>query len=100
MQRRSAQIAGELEQEILAGKLPPGERLPSEEKFCERFGVSRTVIREAIQQLRDEWEPRPWADGARNLYFKLAWSELSGRRLGSGWTSENETPVQRLVGAS
>ena len=52
VQRRSAQIAGELEQEILAGKLPPGERLPSEEKYCERFGASRTVIREAIQQLR------------------------------------------------
>ncbi len=52
MQRRSAQIAGELEQEILAGKLPPGDRLPSEEKLCERFKVSRTVIREAIQQLR------------------------------------------------
>lgn len=52
MERRSAQIAGELEQEILAGKLPPGERLPSEEKLCERFSVSRTVIREAIQQLR------------------------------------------------
>ncbi|QJE94957.1 FadR/GntR family transcriptional regulator [Luteolibacter luteus] len=52
MQRRSAQIAGELEQEVLAGKLPPGDRLPSEEKLCERFGVSRTVIREAIQQLR------------------------------------------------
>ncbi len=52
VQRRSAQIAGELEQEILAGKLPPGERLPSEEKLCARFGVSRTVIREAIQQLR------------------------------------------------
>jgi len=52
MQRRSVQIASELEQEILAGKLPPGERLPSEEKLCERFSVSRTVIREAIQQLR------------------------------------------------
>jgi GntR family transcriptional repressor for pyruvate dehydrogenase complex len=52
VERRSGQIAGELEQEILAGKLPPGERLPSEEKLCERFSVSRTVIREAIQQLR------------------------------------------------
>ncbi|TAE73413.1 MAG: FadR family transcriptional regulator [Verrucomicrobia bacterium] len=52
MLRRSAQIAGELEQEILAGKLAPGERLPSEEKFRERFKASRTVIREAIQQLR------------------------------------------------
>lgn len=52
MQRRSGQIAGELEQEILTSKLAPGERLPSEERLCERFGVSRTVIREAIQQLR------------------------------------------------
>lgn len=52
MQRRSVQIASELEQEILAGKLPPGERLPSEEKLCDNFQVSRTVIREAIQQLR------------------------------------------------
>ena len=52
MERRSARIAGQLEQEILAGKLPPGERLPSEEKLCNRFEASRTVIREAIQQLR------------------------------------------------
>lgn len=52
MERRSAQIAGELEKEILAGRLPPGERLPSEGKLCERFQASRTVIREAIQQLR------------------------------------------------
>ena len=41
-----------LEQEILDGTLIPGERLPSEDRCCKRFGVSRTVIREAIQQLR------------------------------------------------
>lgn len=52
MQRLSARIAGELEAEILAGKLPKEERLPSEEKLCARFDASRTVIREAIQQLR------------------------------------------------
>jgi GntR family transcriptional repressor for pyruvate dehydrogenase complex len=52
VERRSAQTAGKLAQEILEGRLPPGERLPSEEKLCERFQVSRTVIREAIQQLR------------------------------------------------
>jgi len=52
MPRLSAAIARELETEILAGKLPPGERLPSEEKLCQRFEASRTVIREAIQQLR------------------------------------------------
>jgi DNA-binding FadR family transcriptional regulator len=52
MQRLSARIAGELEAEILAGKIPKEERLPSEEKLCARFDASRTVIREAIQQLR------------------------------------------------
>lgn len=52
MQRLSARIASELEAEILAGKLPKEERLPSEEKLCARFDASRTVIREAIQQLR------------------------------------------------
>lgn len=52
MERRSVQTAAELAREILEGKLPPGERLPSEEKLCERFQVSRTVVREAIQQLR------------------------------------------------
>ena len=52
MAHRSAEVVTELEQEILKGSLNPGERLPSEEKLCDRFNASRTVIREAIQQLR------------------------------------------------
>ncbi|MBB5350063.1 GntR family transcriptional repressor for pyruvate dehydrogenase complex [Haloferula luteola] len=52
MPRLSAQIASTLEVEILSGSLPSGSRLPSEEKLSERFAASRTVIREAIQQLR------------------------------------------------
>lgn len=52
MPRLSAQIATTLENEILSGSLPPGSRLPSEEKLRDRFEASRTVIREAIQQLR------------------------------------------------
>jgi GntR family transcriptional repressor for pyruvate dehydrogenase complex len=50
--QRSAKIIRLIESEILGGKMPVGQRLESEEKLCERFGVSRTVIREAIQQLR------------------------------------------------
>jgi GntR family transcriptional repressor for pyruvate dehydrogenase complex len=50
--QRSAKIIRLIESEILDGKMPVGQRLESEEKLCERFGVSRTVIREAIQQLR------------------------------------------------
>lgn len=52
MTHRSSEIVSVLEADIMDGKLTPGERLPSEEKLCQRFDVSRTVIREAIQQLR------------------------------------------------
>lgn len=52
MAHRSAQIVKNLETEIIDGSLIPGQRLPSEEKLCDRYSASRTVIREAIQQLR------------------------------------------------
>lgn len=52
MAHRSSEIVKDLETEIMDGSLLPGQRLPSEEKLCSRFTVSRTVIREAIQQLR------------------------------------------------
>lgn len=52
MSQRSEEIIEQIESEILTGKLARGARLPSEEKLCERFAASRTVIREAIQHLR------------------------------------------------
>ena len=48
-----------------------------------------------IDRIKRTWEPQPWAGGDRPLYVKLAWDELSGRRLGQGWTHANETPVRR-----
>jgi GntR family transcriptional regulator, transcriptional repressor for pyruvate dehydrogenase complex len=40
-----------LEKLILDGSLGPGDRLPSENDIGEKFGVSRTVIRQAIHLL-------------------------------------------------
>ncbi|KAF1023711.1 MAG: HTH-type transcriptional regulator LutR [Paracidovorax wautersii] len=37
---------------IASGRYPRGERLPSEQAMIEEFGVSRTVVREAIANLR------------------------------------------------
>ncbi len=50
---------------------------------------------EELARIRRTWDPRPWAGGSRPLYVKLAWDDLSGRRLGQGWTRENEMPVRR-----
>lgn len=49
--QRSQEVAQKLERAILAGDYAVGSRLPSEEKLGKQFKASRTVIREAIQQL-------------------------------------------------
>lgn len=40
--------------DIVAGRLPPGARLPTEQALMATLGVSRTVIREAVAALRAE----------------------------------------------
>ncbi|GAA0528690.1 GntR family transcriptional regulator [Saccharopolyspora subtropica] len=40
-------VAERLQQDLLAQDLRPGDRLPTESQLVERYGVSRTVIREA-----------------------------------------------------
>jgi GntR family transcriptional repressor for pyruvate dehydrogenase complex len=40
-----------LEQRILDGSFPPGARIPTESVLGERFGVSRTVVRDALRVL-------------------------------------------------
>jgi uncharacterized protein len=34
-----------------------------------------------LESLRTAWGPQPWAGGQRNLYLRLRWREISGRRL-------------------
>jgi DNA-binding FadR family transcriptional regulator len=45
-------IVHALSDEIEAGRLRPGDRLPTEQFLSENFGVSRNVVREAIATLR------------------------------------------------
>jgi GntR family transcriptional regulator, transcriptional repressor for pyruvate dehydrogenase complex len=46
-------LAAELERWILNGRLAVGERLPSERKLSEQFGVSRPAVREALRTLAE-----------------------------------------------
>ncbi|GGG59215.1 transcriptional regulator [Salipiger pallidus] len=48
---RSTEIAAELRDAIVAGKLIVGDRLPSEAELATQFGVSRPTVREALKRL-------------------------------------------------
>jgi len=47
-------VAGALLEKIDGGVFRPGARLPSENALAKQFGVSRTVLREAISRLKQE----------------------------------------------
>ncbi|MNL19567.1 HTH-type transcriptional regulator LutR [compost metagenome] len=47
-------IAADIGREITEGRILPGEKIPTEHVLAISFGVSRSVIREAIAQLRNE----------------------------------------------
>ncbi|EEG07099.1 GntR domain protein [Pseudogulbenkiania ferrooxidans 2002] len=50
--RLSEQVAEALAEGIHSGALQPGDKLPSEAQLVDQFKVSRTVIREAVSQLK------------------------------------------------
>ena len=51
-QRLSDQVAQQLRAEIKAARLGPGVKLPTEAELALQFGVSRTVVREAVSRLK------------------------------------------------
>lgn len=50
----TTELVRRLSSEIRAGRLNPGDRLPTEQALMRQAGVSRTVVREAVSALRAE----------------------------------------------
>jgi len=48
------QIVQQIEESIVQGVLKPGDQLPAERELAQRFGVSRTAVREAVKALREK----------------------------------------------
>lgn len=53
-QSLSVEVAADIKKQIRAEKLLPGTQVQTEAQLCEKYGVSRTVIREAIVRLCSE----------------------------------------------
>ncbi len=51
LSRVSQSIVDQVKLLLRQGRLKPGDRLPSERELCERFGVSRVTVREALRVL-------------------------------------------------
>lgn len=57
------QMAAQIRDQIIDGKLSAGDKLPNERSLAEQFNVSRTVVREALKTLKQNGliEVRPGA---------------------------------------
>ena len=56
MEKTSARVERALRGAIIANELPPGSLLPGERELAARYGVTRPIVREALQRLsQDGW---------------------------------------------
>ena len=89
---RTETIATVLRDEILSGQYRSGERLPSERDLCERFGVSRGAVREALKQLQQLGIASIQPGGARVVPIEECTLDVLGPLL-----DLNEIPDPKLV---
>jgi GntR family galactonate operon transcriptional repressor len=92
------QVVESIGSDIVAGRLRPGDLLPSEDALLARYGVSRTVLREAVNVLEAKGllDPRP----KRGTVIKSPseWSQLDPAIL--EWREGNADGVAPDVGSS
>jgi nitroimidazol reductase NimA-like FMN-containing flavoprotein (pyridoxamine 5'-phosphate oxidase superfamily) len=50
-----------------------------------------------LNRIERVWPPRPWAGGDRTLFLRLAWTQLTGRRIGHGWDVFSDLSGRRVV---
>jgi len=94
------QIADRIEADIAGGLFKPGEKLPGEMQFAQRFGVNRHTVRRALATLAArglvratqgggtfvEFKPLPYTIGRKTRFSELvanAGREARGELIGS-----------------
>lgn len=81
-----AQVANELGGRIVRGKFLPGTTLPNENDLGQEFGVSRTVIREAIKSLTAKGLVSSLPKTGTIVRPRTSWSMLDADVL--GWNQQ------------
>ena len=76
-QRLSDQLADRLAAQVAAHRLRPGDRLPTEQQLALAHGVSRTVVREAVHQLKSRGLLRSRQGSGVFVAEAAAWQPLS-----------------------
>lgn len=95
--RVSDVVHQQLRQEILGGRLEPGDAVPSERVLAERFGVNRHAVREALKRLEQAGLVQISQGGPTRV---LDWRESGGLEVLFDLIDDpGELPPQELVRA-
>ena len=96
--RRWESIAAVLRQDITAGRLRPGERLPNEAALAARFEVNRHTLRQAVQALaRDGFVRVAQGSGTFVRELVLDYALQRRTRLSQNLAAVGETAQRELL---
>ncbi len=92
---RSAQVASELGRRIVGRVYLPESTLPPEATLLEEFGVSRTVLRDAIKSLESKGLIEARQRRGTCVTLRARWNMLDAEVL--GWLTQSGADPQLLV---
>ncbi len=96
--RRWEAIAAELREDIAAGRLHPGERLPNEATLATRFSVNRHTLRQAVQALaRDGYVRVAQGSGTYVRELVLDYALQRRTRLSQNLAAVGESAQRELL---
>jgi GntR family transcriptional regulator, galactonate operon transcriptional repressor len=92
---RSAQVAAELGRRIVGRTYAAGTTLPMEASLLEEFGVSRTVLRDAIKSLESKGLLEARQRRGTCVMPRNGWNMLDAEVL--GWVAQSGADPQLLI---
>lgn len=90
----AADIAAELREAILGGRLSSDQRLPGEQELADRFGVSRPTMREALKRLAAQNLIRTQRGPSGGSFVnRLSWGEAHDQLVSTATLLVSMNPI-------